>query len=132
MPYREPWVQAAMGSRSVLQVCLDVHMDARGSYQRGTGCQELDIRVLRHVVETWKNHGICEFDDAVLHLVRTTVAEYGAPKRVIATPPCSLCGDRSFPASMGAVPVHVVCDKCGRYLGGGQLDDTRNPADTQG
>ena len=75
--YREQWVQDILGRRSVLDVALDVHMTHHGSMERDAYAQENDIVALREVESTWKNHGICDFDDAVLGVIRAAIVECG-------------------------------------------------------
>lgn len=73
--YREHWVQVILGTRSVLDVALDVHMTANGGLERGMGPQTEDVRALRHIDATWKNDGICDFDDAVRAVIKAALVE---------------------------------------------------------
>lgn len=73
--YRSKWIEEIMAGRSVLQVALDVHMTARGSLSRDQVQQERDLAALGAVIATWKNPGVCDFDDLVLKLVCAAVAE---------------------------------------------------------
>lgn len=73
--YREAWVAEILAGRSVLSVALDVHETHCGSLDRGNASQSQDLRALRRVVDTWKNNGISEFDDAVLQLLKIAIAE---------------------------------------------------------
>jgi len=73
--YREKWIEGILGGRSVLALALDVHMTVHGSVERHPDDQEKDIQALREVEFTWTNEGICDFDDAVLALVRAAIHE---------------------------------------------------------
>jgi hypothetical protein len=75
MPYREPWVLKTLNGRSVLDLALDIHMHSRGSCERDPVSQKYDLRALREVVHTRDTNNSCPFDDAVLHLLRTTIHE---------------------------------------------------------
>ena len=52
-------------------------MTTVGSAERHPNEQEDDVTALREVEATWKNHGICDFDDAVLNLIRVAIHEAG-------------------------------------------------------
>lgn len=75
--YREKWVEEILSGRSVLTLALDVHMTVNGSTDRDPIKQERDILALREIEHAWKNEGICDFDDAVLALVRAAITEAG-------------------------------------------------------
>lgn len=75
--YREQWVLDILNGRSVLQLALDVHTSSTGSFERSVEDQERDCLALREVEHTWKNRGSCDFDDAVLELVRAAIHEAG-------------------------------------------------------
>lgn len=76
MPYRDGWVLKILGTRSVLEAALDVHSTARGSMERSREEQDADAKALTRVVATWKNHGICKFDDLVLELIKEALSEW--------------------------------------------------------
>jgi hypothetical protein len=67
------------GDRSVLDVALDVHETAHGSYDRSTEAQDGDVLCLRHVLEHWHptlNERAREFDDAVRALIVIALKEH--------------------------------------------------------
>jgi len=78
--YREKWVADILDDRSVLTLALDVHMTTHGSIERGNFEQERDLLALRQIESTWTNHGRCDFDDAVLSVVRAAIAEANEKK----------------------------------------------------
>lgn len=75
MTYREPWVAKILGDRSVLQVALDVHMTAIGSYVRSAEEQDNDVRALKRVIEQWR-FSIGRFDDAVHEVIEAALEEH--------------------------------------------------------
>jgi hypothetical protein len=65
------------GSRSLLDVCLDVHMHHNGSSDCQTPTEFLaDIRLLADALTYWKASS-CSFDMAVHSLIRATLLEVG-------------------------------------------------------
>lgn len=79
--YRPQWVQDILGTRSLLDCALDVHMTVTGSYERCPGgecpTQEDDIRALQHTLINWKPSWSGEeaFDTAVRNLIEVTLKE---------------------------------------------------------
>lgn len=81
MPYRsESFTQKAAG-RSVLEICLDVHMRNTGSYESfgGLDDQIRDRNLLYEVLTTWKppagGFNSQLFDFCVHQLIQATLAE---------------------------------------------------------
>lgn len=74
---RPQWVHDTMGERTLLQLILDVHMTATGSFPRYDNSGEEDVRSLLHVFKTWtpSTGGTEEFDKAVYNLIAVTLWE---------------------------------------------------------
>jgi hypothetical protein len=65
------------GNRSVLDICLDVHMCTTGAYPRHKQEQEDDIDCLEEVLENWTDSiHAPKFDNAVRKLIQVTLDEY--------------------------------------------------------
>ena len=73
--YRPEWFVKLAKNRTVLQIALDYHMTNMCSFDRPHTDQEIDKILLKHVVADWRNHGVCDFDDAVLALVEAALQE---------------------------------------------------------
>lgn len=79
--YRPQWVQDVLGTRTLLDCALDVHMTVTGTYERcpGNECptQEDDIRALQHTLDNWKPSwpGEERFDLAVRNLIQAALNE---------------------------------------------------------
>jgi hypothetical protein len=76
--YRPAWFEKAAEGRSVLAIALDVHMTSVGSCERPAADQKRDLKLLRHVAESWKANttGVGrDFDLQVLKLVLAAMHE---------------------------------------------------------
>ena len=76
--YRPAWFEKAAQGRSVLAIALDVHMTNTGSAERGEADQKRDLKLLRHVCESWKANvaGVgAAFDSQVLSLLLQALLE---------------------------------------------------------
>jgi hypothetical protein len=72
--------RAILGQRSILEVALEVHMTATGSYDRPEHEQELDITILKNRLETWE-HSLTNalwFDNTVKALITAAIWEVEA------------------------------------------------------
>jgi len=71
------WVLDTLGSRSLLECALDVHMTTTGAYHRYDNSQEDDLRALTWRLHNWTpNEGLGqEFDRAVHNLIKATLTE---------------------------------------------------------
>jgi hypothetical protein len=71
------WVLDTLGSRSLLEMSLEVHMTTTGAYPRYDNSQEDDLRALTWRFHNWTpNDGLGqEFDRAVYNLVKAALRE---------------------------------------------------------
>ena len=69
------WVLDTLGSRSLLECALDVHMTTTGSYPRYDNSQEDDLRALKWRYDNWTPGLGQEFDIAVHNLVKVVLRE---------------------------------------------------------
>jgi hypothetical protein len=79
---REEWYYQVLSCgnnqyRTLLDVCLDVHMTNAGSFDRPAGFQCNDILALEHALATWKEDlpRSKQWDDAVKTLIELVLRE---------------------------------------------------------
>jgi hypothetical protein len=60
--------------RSIVQIALDVHTTAAGSFERSDAAQFYDIGILSTVLDAW-DEPTSEFDSAVRMLIETALEE---------------------------------------------------------
>lgn len=73
--YRAEWVNEILEGRSVLELALDVHMHVKGTVEGTKARFKRDLSALKEVAASWKNKGLCRFDDAVLEVVLAAIEE---------------------------------------------------------
>jgi hypothetical protein len=71
------WVLDTLGSRSLLECALDVHMDTLGSFPRYDNSYEDDLRALKWRYDNWTPNNDLgqEFDRAVYNLIKVVLRE---------------------------------------------------------
>lgn len=75
--YRPQWAQEVLGTRTLLDCALDVHMTLTGTLERSLADQAKDMGVLKHTLSNWKPSwpGEQSFDDAVRNLIEIALEE---------------------------------------------------------
>lgn len=77
MSYREQGAADILGSRSLVECALDVHMTTTGACERSRDDQNADVKVLAEALMKWKpgrpQHE--RFDNAVRELVGAALSE---------------------------------------------------------
>lgn len=75
MDYRKKkWFIRDRKGRSILQICLDVHMTCKCTLSRTCIEQEKDVKLLNYALENWIDSD-CYFDKVVKRLVEVVISE---------------------------------------------------------